>query len=805
MDPRYDAMDPRYDASLDFLERWYGDAPRVLTAIHPDKAGGIVTSTLAPDEVLPWLESYGRAHNIYFTVNPLLRPVEKKASRTDVAALAWLHIDIDPRAGEDLLEEQDRALRLLREPPGNVPPPTATVFSGGGYQGFWKLEDPVEIGGDLAKADDAARYNIQLEVVFAADHCHNVDRIMRLPGTINRPTAKKRKKGRVEALAELVEWHDDRVYPISSFLQAPRIRAADGIDAPTAAPVIPGNVQRLSSVDDLPEKVPQEIRDTIVRGESPKDPSRFAGDRSQWLWWVCCELVRAGVSDEMIYAVITDPEFGISASVLDKRSSSDRYALRQIRRARDHAIDPELAKMNERHAVIGNFGGRCVVIEEILERFGDSVRPRLTKQSFNDIINRYMNRRVFIPNGDGKPQPMQLGKWWLQHPNRLQFNRVVFSPGKEIPGAYNLWKGFGCEARPGDCSLWLRHIEEIICDGDQDVYRYILGWMARAVQRPDEQGQVAISLNGDQGAGKGKFATVFGSLFGAHFLHVSQPQHVVGNFNSHLRDCVVLFADEAFFVGDPRHVSTLKALITEDTLAIEAKRIDVEQSPNFLHIIMASNEDWSTPAGKWERRYLPLKVSSKHRQDREYFRAIDKQMLREGGREALLHYLLSYDISDYDPRAVPHTNEMQVQKQLQMTPIEEWWFLKLMAGEILDGKGWPDWVFATELVYDYCARTKAFGAGRRGSETRLGMFISKCFPRGWKYKDRVQGTYKVRGIDGFENDIERPRVYLLPPLDVCRSAWQTEYGGSYDWDAGSAHSRRKQEEIAEPSEAPPPF
>ncbi len=72
-----------------------------------------------------------------------------------------------------------------------MPPPSIIVFSGGGYQAYWKLKEPLEINGDIAKAEDAKRYNMQLERIFKADSCHNIDRIMRLPGTINIPGVDK--------------------------------------------------------------------------------------------------------------------------------------------------------------------------------------------------------------------------------------------------------------------------------------------------------------------------------------------------------------------------------------------------------------------------------------------------------------------------------------------------------------------------------------------------------------------------------------------------------------------------------------
>ena len=52
------------------------------------------------------------------------------------------------------------------------------------------------IDGKEAQYEDAKLYNVQLELLFGGDNCHNVDRILRLPGTINIPDAKKLKKGR---------------------------------------------------------------------------------------------------------------------------------------------------------------------------------------------------------------------------------------------------------------------------------------------------------------------------------------------------------------------------------------------------------------------------------------------------------------------------------------------------------------------------------------------------------------------------------------------------------------------------------
>lgn len=191
------AVQPDTNAAIDFLRRWAPEGPWALTSIRPDRKA-IDTRTFYPtdeDAARRWLGEYNGQRNIYFHVNPPLRDITKKAEREDIKSVDWLHVDIDPRAGEDLEEERQRALSLLTSRlPAGVPAPTVVVFSGGGYQGFWKLEQSIPVNGDLDKAEDAKRYNQQLEVLFGADNCHNIDRIMRLPGTVNIPDERKAKK-----------------------------------------------------------------------------------------------------------------------------------------------------------------------------------------------------------------------------------------------------------------------------------------------------------------------------------------------------------------------------------------------------------------------------------------------------------------------------------------------------------------------------------------------------------------------------------------------------------------------------------
>jgi hypothetical protein len=324
------------------------------------------------------------------------------------------------------------------------------------------------------------------------------------------------------------------------------------------------------------------------------------------------------------------------------------------------ATDADLAGMNARYAVIRIAGKTRVVSFEESSVHPGSLVPMFS--TITDFCAFHANEKVLIRLPDGTTKISGLGKWWINHSERRQFDGIVYEPNKDDQAdKLNLWTGFGCEPTEGDCDLYLAHLHENICGGSHDYSAYLIRWMAYAVQRPGRQGEVAVVLRGREGTGKGVFAREFGRLFGSHFKHVVNAKHLVGHFNAHLQHCSVLYADEAFWAGDRSHESVLKALVTEETILVEPKGIDSYTVRNCIHLVMSSNSEWVVPASADARRYFVLDVSAAHMQDHRYFAALTRQM-DNGGRAALLHYLLRFDISNFDVRLVPQTVALADQK-----------------------------------------------------------------------------------------------------------------------------------------------
>jgi Family of unknown function (DUF5906) len=326
--------------------------------------------------------------------------------------------------------------------------------------------------------------------------------------------------------------------------------------------------------------------------------------------------------------------------------------------------DPDLLGMNSLHAVV-KVGGKT----RVLSWEEDPAFPGCKVPSFSTIADFkafYDKFKIVVLDTDAPKiglRKIGLGKWWIGHEQRRQYDGLVYAPGGCPAGMLNLWRGFGVEpSDAGDCSLYLTHLTDNICSGNPDHAQYLLDWMAYAAQHPGRQGEVAVVMRGREGTGKGILAKFFGRLFGSHFVHISQPSHLIGHFNGHLQQCTILFADEAFFAGDRAHEGILKALVTEDTIMIERKGVDAFAVRNCLHVILASNNAWVVPAGADARRYFVLTVSDRRMQDTAYFGAICRQMEEGGGQAALLHHLLHRDLSSFNVRSVPRTSALDDQQ-----------------------------------------------------------------------------------------------------------------------------------------------
>lgn len=601
------------------LDTISGDSNSIHTFASLPVQGGVPQEFQATfEQAQPRLLNSNDTSGVYFTLNT----INGKRRSENVVAVNTLFLDLDG-APLDPVYEAARA---------GAPPPHAIIESSPDrFHCYWLVEDcSLEQFTPLQKAL-AQRFDGDPSVC-------DLPRLSRLPGFKH---VKKQKGGALSEpfMSRVIHAQQDTpAYKVDHLIQ--------GLQLQLVAP------QESNSKSHAPFN----IASTLVDGE-----------RTHALTQYCGKLIQQKVDDALALEMITgwnqarcNPplphEKLISTYISIKKTDS---------RNKDNAPSP-ITELNINHALT-TIGGKAVVLREH--------KDRIEYMSAADFKLLYCDKQL-----EGKP----LGTAWLQHPHRRKyFGGVTFNPRfhGHKDDEYNLFRGFGCEPKAGNCELFLNHLKENICAGNAEHYEYLLDWLADMFQHPATLPGVAIVMKGARGAGKSIVATTIGSLWHkTHFKHITSPDLLVGRFNSHLQDCLLCFADEALFAGDKKAEQQLKTIISESQRMIEAKGKDAVMLPNFSRVIMATNSEWSIPAGPDERRYCVFEVAKTKAQNHAYFNALIQE-LEAGGREELLHLLLNRKIKS-NVRKAPATQALLDQKLHSLDCVESWWWEALDRGAV---------------------------------------------------------------------------------------------------------------------------
>jgi len=579
----------------------------MIIAIHPEPGHPIVA--LAPHEV----DSRNTAGwGVYWHVNQVRPGLTTKATKADITAVRYAHVDIDPPK----VGTWDRAAvlaDLLSQRPSKV------IDSGNGLQGLWALQP----GATVEQVETVNKGLIQR---FNADKgTWNVDRVFRLPDTINWPNAIKRAAGREPVMASVLLDDPGLTYEIGSLLAAwpyvaPVARAgADEIE-PIAYEVIP-----------LPARC-SERSWTLVHCPAGVDRSI---DVSQ----AVVSLARDGLSDAEIMGVILNPALPISGHCLDQKDP-ERAARRKCSLAAAHRFDPERMFPDEvvtpagvltepprvTAARVGGYGSRAVTgfmgIADQMQHFQGCVYiMHSDRVLMPDGVELNLSRFDVMRGGhlfamDDVNDKNTKSAWEAFLKNSAysppSAHNTCFRP--ELPtmamvtdGTWRLVNTYQPIDTPrvkGDAGPFLRHMATLFPD-DRD-RSILLSYMASLVQNPGVKFQWWPVIQGAKGNGKTLLLNILTYCVGEQYSHLPNTSKMTRNgisFNGWLKGKLFLGMDEVYSAQRRDFLEEFKPYVTNRRLPIESKGVDEYTGDNRANGMMLTNHKDGVPVDKDERRY----------------------------------------------------------------------------------------------------------------------------------------------------------------------------------------------------------
>ncbi len=440
-------------------------------------------------------------------------------------------------------------------------------------------------------------------------------------------------------------------------------------------------------------------------------------------------------------------------------------------------LDP-IAALQKRFSLIDLDGQVRVIDEDQIAAVRASTRGEAANVSYYKREEAKLLMKRMLEGLPVSCRPKQVIDDFMVDPGTRMYTGVAFSPQRTQPDILNLWSPSPVRPAQGDWSVIYTFLHDVICDGADGLFDYLIRFLAHMLQKPAEKPGIMPVLLGGQGIGKGTFFELLRAIYPLTTLHVQEAKHVTTGFNASLECNFVICLDEAIFHGDRKALDSMKSLITESHISIEAKYQPRRVIQSCHRFFAASNHDHFAHVEHDDRRFLFLRVSDHHKQDTEYFADVHSALEDAATVAAMVHDLLALELSAFNVRQRPRTQEHMRQKLLSLDGYARFWYHLLDIGEIggfSEAIGaWPGEVFvSTEWLRreaEAFARSSRWVAAHTDHELRAAM--ARWCASAERGRKKV-GQFQLRG-------------YHLPPLDVARREFEHVLGGSIEWpeDAG---------------------
>lgn len=273
-------------------------------------------------------------------------------------------------------------------------------------------------------------------------------------------------------------------------------------------------------------------------------------------------------------------------------------------------------------------------------------------------------------------------RMWKASPDRQTVDEedLVFDPTMPCPEhAINLYDGFAIEpvpCEPEEVDVMLRLLEHLCsrCHGGgghasvHEVMQWVLRWLALPLQRPGAKPRSALVFHGPQGTGKNLFFDVIRGIYGKYGVMVGQTE-IEEKYNGWLSAKLLVIGNEVVSRQELYHnKNRLKWIITEENIPIRTMHTDTRWESNHANVVFLSNERQPVVLEIGDRRYLVVYTPTP--EDKGLYEEV-RDFLAAGGAGKFFHYLLHYDLGDFDEHTKPPMTEAKEELiELSMQPAE---------------------------------------------------------------------------------------------------------------------------------------
>jgi len=192
-------------------------------------------------------------------------------------------------------------------------------------------------------------------------------------------------------------------------------------------------------------------------------------------------------------------------------------------------------------------------------------------------------------------------------------DEIGFDPsGNDSSVKLNTWRGWPRQPKAGSCELLLELLAYLcsVEPNQDEVYNWLLCWMAYPLQNPGAKMSSAIIMHGPQGTGKSTvfqaLAWIYGTGTTRDYSTVLNQRGLEDKFNADwAADRLYILAEEVVTRAEMWHIKNeLKELVTGARIRVNPKHTAAYTQRNHINIVYLSNEGQPLPLDNDDRRHL---------------------------------------------------------------------------------------------------------------------------------------------------------------------------------------------------------
>jgi hypothetical protein len=257
--------------------------------------------------------------------------------------------------------------------------------------------------------------------------------------------------------------------------------------------------------------------------------------------------------------------------------------------------------------------------------------------------------------------------YWMADPKIRTYNRIQFHPEPNCPSyIFNTYEGLYCDnldeteydEEVGEIGL-SKFIELVRnnSNDNEEIYRYIIKWLARKIQFPYLRSEMAVFFKGLNGTGKTMLLKYVAAMFGKYGIIIDDIRKLSTDFNEVIKQLLFLGWDDPKEDKD-QTTKGLNSILTASTAQLNCKYMPLETIKLYFDMMGTLNKQKLFSFDGGERRYMIIRTSTRNsafetKQDNywgEMARYLDDKKICISTMIAVRNYLKSIDVVDFNPQ-----------------------------------------------------------------------------------------------------------------------------------------------------------